>query len=369
MARTTTKQTDQLNRQNKTVGGVWSEQNIYPGLKTNNIRGGIDFSDFPMHDGFGVPAGQHVSGEVMHKYIKAYAAHFKLMELVDLESPVTEISKTQGTEGWNVKLSSGATLQTVKLIVATGVTNAPHHPQLSGTAEFGGPIVHSGELGTRGSAIMENAQVQTVAVIGGGKSAYDAVHLAGKAGKRVEWIIRKSGKGPEWIFPAHTMGPLKAVREKLPARRFVSFFSPNLWDDGFGWVKHFLHFTKIGKAITEKFWLNLHQATVDDCGMRNDEKTKVLEPEQRYAVLLFGSVVFETNPRQPLLVRHRLWNLQLRRERCLRNAQDWSSIRPPGRYSQPSFTYNPLQVRPLRSSRRHHHRNWIHSQTDPEIPS
>ncbi|OAP64529.1 hypothetical protein AYL99_00501 [Fonsecaea erecta] len=265
---------------NKTVGGVWSKENIYPGLKTNNIRGGIDFSDFPMHDGFGVPQGQHVSGEAMHEYIKAYAEHFGLLQLIDFESTVAEIRKLEGAQGWNVKLGSGADLQAHKLIVATGVTNVPHRPDLSGAEDFGGPIMHSAELGMKGGALTDNPNVETIAVLGGGKSAYDAVHLAGKAGKRVEWIIRKSGKGPEWIFPAHTMGPLQAVREKLPARRFVSFFSPCLWNDGFGWIRNFLHFTKLGKAMAQGFWANLHKATLDDCGMLKDERTKVLEPEQ-----------------------------------------------------------------------------------------
>ncbi|ETI19926.1 hypothetical protein G647_08941 [Cladophialophora carrionii CBS 160.54] len=265
---------------NKTVGGVWSKEKIYPGLKTNNIRGGIDFSDFPMHDGFGVPAGQHVSGEAMHQYIRAYAEQFGLLSLVDFESHVAEISKLKDLRGWNVKLRAGTEIHTRKLIVATGVTNAPNQPQLSGSEEFGGPIMHSAELGMQGTALTDNAKVETVAVLGGGKSAYDTVHLAGKAGKKVEWIIRKSGKGPEWVFPARTMGPLQAVREKLPARRIVSFFSPNLWNDGFGWIRHFLHFTRIGKTIAQKFWINLHKATLEDCGMRKDERTKVLEPEQ-----------------------------------------------------------------------------------------
>ncbi|KAJ9616356.1 hypothetical protein H2200_000074 [Cladophialophora chaetospira] len=266
--------------QNKTVGGVWSQEKIYPSLKTNNVRGGIDFSDFPMHDGFGVPAGSHVSGDAMHRYIAAYAQQFDLLRLIDFESHVDEIWKLQDARGWNVKLRTGSELQTGKLIVATGVTNVPNRPQLNGFEEFGGPIMHSGELGMQSSSLTDNANVETVAVIGGGKSAYDAVHLAGKEGKRVEWIIRKSGKGPEWIFPAHTMGPLQAVREKLPARRIVSFFSPTLWNDGFGWIRGFLHGSKIGMSMAKGFWANLHKATLDDCGMLKDERTKVLEPEQ-----------------------------------------------------------------------------------------
>ena len=260
---------------------MWAKENIYPGLKTNNIRGPIDFSDFPMHDGFGVSAGSHVPGEVMHRYIKAYAERFDLLLLIDFESPVVEIWKLQDIGGWNVKLRSGTSVQGWKLIIATGVTNVPNRPQLSGHDEFGGPIMHSAELGMQATALTDNPSAETIAVLGGGKSAYDAVHLAGKAGKRVEWIILKSGKGPNWVCPAHTMGPLQVVREKLAARRFLSFFSPCLWNDGFGWIRHFLHATKTGIAISKRFWTKLNQSTLNGCGMLKDEKTKVLKPEEK----------------------------------------------------------------------------------------
>ncbi|KIX07719.1 uncharacterized protein Z518_02373 [Rhinocladiella mackenziei CBS 650.93] len=268
---------------NRTVGGVWAKENIYPGLKTNNLRGGIDFSDFPMHDGFGVRKGEHPSGESMHAYYKAYAERSDLLKLIDFETYVQEISRLEGTEGWNLKLNSGSTtdVQTKKLIIATGVTNHPHRPVLQDSESFRGPIIHSAELGTKGNLLIKDPEVKTIAVLGGGKSAYDAVHFAGSSGRRVEWIIRKSGKGPEWVFPSHTnIGPISTPRERLTSRRIVSFFSPCLWKDGFSWIRYFLHFTTLGKLISQKFWANIHQATLDDCGMLKDERTKVLEPEQ-----------------------------------------------------------------------------------------
>jgi cation diffusion facilitator CzcD-associated flavoprotein CzcO len=266
--------------QNKTLGGVWSEENTYHFLKTNNVRGGIEFSDFPIHDGFGVPDGEHVPGKTMHTYLVAYAKHFKLFDLISFDAAVENVSRVDSGEGWNVRLRSGSTSQTRKLVIATGATNVPNRPVLPGADDFDGPIIHSSEVGSQGTKITDNAMVETVAVLGGGKSAYDAVHVAGLAGKQVEWIIRKSGKGPEWIFPARTMGPLKAIRERLPARRFVSFFSPCIWNDGFTWIRHFLHATNFGKKIAQGFWGKLHAATIGDCGMRNHEKTEVLEPEQ-----------------------------------------------------------------------------------------
>ncbi len=269
--------------QNKTIGGVWSKENIYPGLKTNNLRGGIDFSDFPMHDGFGIPDGQHPTGEVMHEYYQAYAEQSDLLRLIEFNTKVCDISRLEGSQGWRLKTETGSNeFQTKKLLIATGITNLPHRPVLQGAEDFGGPIIHSAELGLKGSFLFENPSVKTVAVLGGGKSAYDSVQVAGKAGRQVEWIIRKSGKGPEWIFPSRTkIGPFTIPREFLPSRRIVSFFSPCLWNDGFSMIRDFLHSTTLGKMIAQKFWANLHAATIADCGMRNHEKTSVLEPETR----------------------------------------------------------------------------------------
>ena len=30
------------------IGGVWAKERLYPGLKTNNMIGTYEFSDFPM---------------------------------------------------------------------------------------------------------------------------------------------------------------------------------------------------------------------------------------------------------------------------------------------------------------------------------
>lgn len=239
-----------------------------------------------MHDGFGILEGQHATGEAMHEYITAYAERSDLVKLIDFETNVTEISQLSNGS-WNLKARVHSDVeveyQTKKLIVATGVTNVPHRPILRGAEDFGGPIMHSAELGKKGQALTDDPSVKTIAVLGGGKSAYDSVHLAGKAGRQVEWIIRKSGKGPEWIFPALTpLGPFPAIREKLAARRIISFFSPCLWTDGFSWIRYFLHSTALGKMMAQGFWSNIHAATLQDCGMRKDERTKVLEPEQKY---------------------------------------------------------------------------------------
>ena len=153
----------------------------------------------------------------MHSFLKAYAQTFNILERIEYQTQVLEITRLEEEQGWNVRVqttSGEQTMQTRKLIIATGVTNRPHMPSIEGAESFEAPIIHSAHLGKQSGPLIKDPQVRTVAVLGGGKSAYDAVYLAAMAGKEVEWIIRKSGKGPAWVFPSHVqLGPIRAWRE------------------------------------------------------------------------------------------------------------------------------------------------------------
>ena len=70
--------------------------------------------------------------------------------------------------------------------------------------------------------------------------------------------------------------------QKLVLRRLISCFSPCILTstDGFGWLRYFLHRTKIGLLISKQFWVNIGKETLEDCGYRHDPVLNVLEPEQ-----------------------------------------------------------------------------------------
>lgn len=271
-----------------TLGGVWSKEQIYPTLKTNNLLGCIDFVDFPMDPSFGIKPGQHVTGEVMNEYLCKYAEKFRVADKIRFNTRVVEVRRGRGDSGWSVEIERGRgggteVLECRKLIVATGILSKPHMPALEDADSFGGPIIHSSDLAFGASKVLSDPNVQRVAVIGGGKSAYDAVYLAAKTGHKVEWIIRKSGRGPAWVFPAYTnIGPLKAWRERLTVRRISSFMSPWVWADlsGMGWLRRFLDTNPVGKRISKLFWFMIHHDTINDCGFESDRRLKILQPEK-----------------------------------------------------------------------------------------
>lgn len=242
-----------------------------------------------MHDGFGIAEGEHVTGEAMHEYLKDYAARHDITKLIDFETRVEEVWRIDNRDGrgWDVKVHRGGettVLQTEKLVIATGINHEPHRPVFVGADTFERPIIHSAELGLK-QELMEDDDVKIVTVLGGGKSAFDAVHLAGRTGHSIHWIMRKSGKGAEWVFPSHAkIGPFSFVRERLAAKRCLAFLSPWFWPDFFFHYRALFHFTKVGRWLARKFWSNLHAKTRDQCGMMNHELTKVLEPAARYVV-------------------------------------------------------------------------------------
>lgn len=281
-----------------TVGGVWAKEKLYPTLKTNNLFSGVDFTDFPMdQERFGTRPGEHVTGETMHEYISAYAEKFDLMRRIRFRTRVVEVhqqrfesdvANNQVDGGWNVQvedLDSGirSVLSCKRLVIATGVLSVPNIPKIPGSDRFNAPLVHSADLGPQADSIMNNPEIKTIAVLGGCKSAYDAVYLAASTGHKVEWIIRRSGRGPTWVFPTHTyLGPIRAWRERLITRRLFSFMSPSIFPEfsGLRRVRDFLQFSRVGRFIRDRFWDAIHADTLRDCRYQTDDLYKILEPEQ-----------------------------------------------------------------------------------------
>lgn len=169
---------------------------MYPGLKTNNMLGTYQYSDFPMDTAtYGIKPGEHISGEVVHRYLKDYAQKVGIYSKIQFETKVLSAEQVSGS-GWLLTVKKGFSdkdaLKTnevlaKKLIVATGVTSDPFLPRFSGSESFGAPLFHTSDLNEH-AGTLESAK--TVAVFGGTKSAWDAVYAYATRGVKVEWIIR-----------------------------------------------------------------------------------------------------------------------------------------------------------------------------------
>ncbi len=118
-----------------------------------------------------------------------------------------------------------------KLILATGLNSKPHMPDLD-MSKFDGPSFHALEMAHRHKELVADG-VNHVTIIGGHKSALEAVGTAAQAGKKVEWLIREGG-GPTWMLAARrpdgssNVKRSKSNRIHIRRARIVESSSQNL---------------------------------------------------------------------------------------------------------------------------------------------
>ncbi|PYH94120.1 FAD/NAD(P)-binding domain-containing protein [Aspergillus ellipticus CBS 707.79] len=236
------------------IGGVWARERLYDELRTNNVVGSYEYSDFPMTEGqFGVQSDEHIPGKTVHAYLNAYAETFGINHNTRLRCTVVSATYTPD-KYWDVNVNvkaSVSSLRTPKLIIATGLTSQPIMPRFPGQDGFGAPLLHAKQLATLDKTFLESNDI-TVSILGGTKSAWDAAYTCASKGAQVDWIIRESGHGPVWMAPARVT-PLKLLLEKLPTTRALSWFSPCVWGAS-SLIRTFLHETWLGQKIVKGFW-------------------------------------------------------------------------------------------------------------------
>ncbi|KAL4866670.1 hypothetical protein BDV12DRAFT_198892 [Aspergillus spectabilis] len=267
------------------VGGVWATHRLWDGLKANNMRGTYEFSDFPMDDSFGVKPGEHIPGHVVQRYLERFAEHFALTGYIRLNSQVTVIEHNDDTT-WTITYADTNTeedvvIHTRKLILATGITSQSYLPTIPGQESFNKPLFHTVNMPTYHKSTIQQPN-HRIAVLGGTKSAWDAVYAAATAGAEVHWIIRDNGHGACWMSPPYVT-PLHRWLEKLVTTRFLTWFSPCIWSDpaaeSFGArVRKFLHQTWLGRKVTDAFWKILANDVITLNKFDSHPETKKLKP-------------------------------------------------------------------------------------------
>ena len=243
------------------------------------MLGTYEYSDFPMHKAFGVNTGDHIPGEVIQRYLEAYAAHFGFTNRIRLNTRVCSAEKKDDAS-WFLSVSSegkDSSIATAKLIMATGITSQPYLPTFDGQDSFDAPLFHCRDLLEYEPEVLK-AQ-KKVTVFGGTKSAWDAVYACASSDMQVDWIIRESGHGPIWMAPPYVT-PVKKWLEKLVTTRMLTWFSPCIWGeaDGYGTIRQFLHGTWLGRKIVDAFWGILTSDVVQLNGYDKHPETQKLKP-------------------------------------------------------------------------------------------
>lgn len=172
----------------------WSKERLYPDLKTNNLVSLLEYPDFPMvPEEFGIEKGQHIPGHVVHEYLCRYAEKFGLADKIRLKHTVVSVEhRDQG--GWIITTEAEGqtiTIDSAKIVVATGLSSEEFLPKFDGEETFGSPILHSKHFPKYAHTI---DTAKSVTVLGGPKSAWDAVYAYASRGVRVNWVIRGTFK-------------------------------------------------------------------------------------------------------------------------------------------------------------------------------
>lgn len=274
-------------------GGTWSENRLYPGLKSNNIVGSYEHPDFPMSESvYGVKPGEHIPGHVLHRYLTDFAKNFNVYERIRFNTKVETVEPTS-YDGWKLSLEvqgekSTQTLETKKLIVASGLTSTPNLPQYPGQDSFEVPFFHAKDFCAQ-SKLVDTAK--SVVVIGGAKSAFDVAYaFASKGDCTVDMIIRPTGQGPVWLLPPYVT-PLKRKAEELLHTRFFTWFSPCPWggEDGYSGARNFIHATRFGRWLAAAFWAIMSNDVITLNGYEKNALVGQLKPWN--SVLWTGSGV------------------------------------------------------------------------------
>lgn len=156
--------------------------------------GTYEYSDFPMGEAtWGVKPGQHIPGNVLHDYLTAYAKKFGVLERIRFNTKVDSVERGE-KGGWLLQTNTENTIFAKKLVVATGLTSQAFMPTFEGEDSFEAPLFHSKDF------LQHKETIQTakkVTILGGTKSAWDAVYAYASEDVEVDWIIRGKFMAPE----------------------------------------------------------------------------------------------------------------------------------------------------------------------------
>jgi dimethylaniline monooxygenase (N-oxide forming) len=221
-----------------TLGGVWSPERRYPGLRIQISRKCYSLSDFPMPDDY----SEFPTSEQMYAYLDAYAGRCGVRDHIRFATEIVRVvRRLDGRAGWRVEDRAGATHDFDFVVVCNGMFSIPSVPAAPGRDEFeraGGVVLHSSQL--RDTAMLKD---RNAVVVGFGKSALDMAQVARSHARSAVIVCRHV----HWKFPRRLFGRTNIMR--LVLSRFTEVWFPN--PQG-GRAQYFLH--RWLKPVVDAYW-------------------------------------------------------------------------------------------------------------------
>ncbi|KAN0099861.1 FAD/NAD(P)-binding domain containing protein [Hyaloscypha variabilis] len=251
---------------------------MHPIIKTQAPLGMFEFPCYPMeklpkdktfHNYF---PGSHVTA-----YLEDFATHkaFSRKTLKDrivFNSHVKHIIKTDKL--WAISINLDTSFNCEKLIIATGLTSTPNLPSFP-KDDFSPPVIHTRSLAAN-IPLLNSPSINDVVVIGGSKSAFDAVQILHSLNKTVKWIIRTSGQGPAFLAAPNAPWPLHSSHDII-SMRLVAKMSPCIYEPVDNWSR-ICHGNKVGIRIVDAIWWFVDWTWRRVANFDRDENMKGLKP-------------------------------------------------------------------------------------------
>ena len=160
-----------------TVGGFWNNENNVPYLSLQIALRHYRFPDFPHPKEVTMASAAYVN-----EYVSRYVTLTGLEASIRLNTPVVDV-REEG-DGCSLKMANGTWVH-YDVAICTGKTSIANIPPIYTSHRH---VVHTSALS---AVILAAASNTRCVVVGGSKSAAEAVYHLRQAGARVVWVARK----------------------------------------------------------------------------------------------------------------------------------------------------------------------------------
>ncbi len=173
-------------------GGVWY-WNRYPGLQCDNDG----YCYLPLLEEIGfMPSKKFADGHEIRGYMNQIAERYALGEGALFHTRVTGLRWDAAISRWHVTTDRGDDIRARFVIMANGLLNIPKLPGIPGIADFKGKMFHTGRWdydytgGSQLEPVLDKLADKTVAIIGTGATAIQAVPFLGRYAKQLYVLQR-----------------------------------------------------------------------------------------------------------------------------------------------------------------------------------
>lgn len=206
-------------------GGVWY-WNRYPGIQCDNDA----YCYLPLLEETGfVPSQKFANGAEIYQHCRNIADKFGFTERAVFHTLVNSVKWDESIRRWRVGTNRGDEFRARFVIMACGVLNMPKLPGIAGIDTFKGKMFHTARWdyeytgGSHANPVLDKLSDKTVAIVGTGATAIQAVPHLAKYAKKLYVIQRTPSNVDERPNPPTDQEWVKNLKPGWQLERQANF--------------------------------------------------------------------------------------------------------------------------------------------------